>query len=297
MKKTIFTGSGVALITPFTENGIDYDTLGRLIDYHIEHETDSIIIAGTTGEAATMTVEEHEQVLKFSCAHANGRIPIIAGTGNNDTSCAIRLSKYAESVGADGLLMVTPYYNKTSQRGLVKHYYAIADEVNVPIIVYNVPSRTGVSIKPETLYELGQKENIVAIKEASGDISTAVKMMQLCGDFIDIYSGNDDCIVPLMSIGGKGVISVLANIFPDETHRMCQLCMDGDFKAATKLQLDYLNVINALFCEVNPIPVKTAMKLMGMDKGILRLPLYEMADNTLAQLKAALAEKGVKITD
>ncbi len=297
MKKTVFTGSGVALITPFNENGIDYDRLKVLIDYHINHETDSIIIAGTTGEAATMTIEEHEQVLEFSCKYANGRIPIIAGTGNNDTKCAIRLSKYAESVGADGLLMVTPYYNKTSQRGLVQHYYAVANEVKVPIILYNVPSRTGVTIKPETLYELGQKENIVAIKEASGDISAATKMMQLCGDFIDMYSGNDDSIVPLMSIGGKGVISVLANIFPDETHRICQHCFDGDFKAAAKLQLDFIDVVDALFCEVNPIPVKTAMKLMGMDNGLLRLPLYEMADNTLAQLKAALINKGVKITD
>ena len=297
MKKTIFTGSGVALITPFTENGIDYDALGRLIDYHIEHETDSIIIAGTTGEAATMTVEEHEDVLKFSCRYANGRIPIIAGTGNNDTNCAIHLSKFAEAVGADGLLMVTPYYNKTSQRGLVQHYNAIADQVDIPIILYNVPSRTGVTIKPETLYELGQKENIVAIKEASGDISAAVKMMQLCGDFIDIYSGNDDSIVPLMSIGGKGVISVLANIFPDETHQICQKCFEGDYAGATKLQLDYLEVIDALFCEVNPIPVKTAMKLMGMDNGLLRLPLYEMADGTLGQLKTALVNKGIKISD
>lgn len=295
MKKTIFTGSGVALITPFTETGVDYDRLRGLIDYHIEHKTDSIIIAGTTGEAATMTIEEHEEVLKFSCDYVNGRIPVIAGTGNNDTNCAIRLSKYAESVGADGLLMVTPYYNKTSQRGLVAHYNKIADEVNLPIILYNVPSRTGVTIKPETLYELGQKENIVAIKEASGDISAATKMMQLCGDFIDIYSGNDDSIVPLMSIGGKGVISVLANIFPDETHDICQLCFDGDYKAAAKLQLDYLEVIDALFCDVNPIPVKTAMMLMGMDNGLLRLPLYPMADNTLNQLKTALINKGVKI--
>lgn len=288
MKKTLFTGSGVALITPFSENGVDFDALGQLIEYHIEHKTDSIIIAGTTGEAATMTVREHEETIKYACRKADGRIPIIAGTGNNDTSCAVHLSKFAEGVGADGLLMVTPYYNKTSQKGLVQHYSRIADEVNIPIILYNVPSRTGVSISVDALYELGQRENIVGIKEASGDISLAAKMIKKCGNFIDLYSGNDDMVVPLMSIGAKGVISVLANVAPDETHDMCEYCLEGNFKAAAELQLEYLELINALFCDVNPIPVKEAMKMMGKDNGILRLPLYETSDANKERIAAAL---------
>ncbi len=295
MKKTVFTGSGVAIITPFNEYGINYDGLGQLIDWHIEKKTDALIIAGTTGEAATMTVEEHQQVIKFACKRADGKIPVIAGTGNNDTACAIQLSKFAESVGADGLLMVTPYYNKTTQRGLVAHYNKIADEVDIPIILYNVPSRTGVNISTDALYELGQRENIVGIKEASGDISTVASMLSRCGDFIDVYSGNDDAIVPLMSLGGKGVISVLANILPDETHDICQYCLDGNFAEAAKLQLKYMELIGALFCEVNPIPVKTAMALMGKDNGLLRLPLYEMAEGTLARLKTAMTNAGIKI--
>ena len=288
MKNTVFTGSGVALITPFNENGVDFDALGRLIEYHIEHKTDSIIIAGTTGEAATMTVEEHEQTIKYACRKADGRIPIIAGTGNNDTACAIHLSKFAEGVGADGLLMVTPYYNKTSQRGLVAHYGRIADEVKISIILYNVPSRTGVTISVDTLFELGQRENIVGIKEASGDMSLSIKMMEKCGHLVDMYSGNDDMVVPLMSIGAKGVISVLANVAPDETHDMCELCLKGDYKAAAEIQLKYLELINALFCDVNPIPVKAAMKMLGTDNGMLRLPLYDPSDANKARIKAAL---------
>lgn len=288
MKKTLFTGSGVALITPFNENGIDYEALGNLIEYHIAHKTDSIIIAGTTGEAATMTVEEHEETIKFACRKADGRIPIIAGTGNNDTECAVHLSKYAEGVGADGLLMVTPYYNKTSQRGLIHHYGKIADSVKIPIILYNVPSRTGVSISPDTLFELAKRENIVGIKEASGDMSLAAKMLAKCGDMIDMYSGNDDMVVPLMSIGAKGVISVLANVAPDETHDMCELCLNGDFRSAAKIQLKYLELINALFCDVNPIPVKAAMQMMNKDNGMLRLPLYETTDDNKARIRAAL---------
>lgn len=288
MKKTVFTGSGVALITPFNENGVDFDALGRLIEYHIEHKTDSVIIAGTTGEAATMTVEEHEETIKFACRKAAGRIPVIAGTGNNDTACAVHLSKFAEGVGADGLLTVTPYYNKTSQRGLVQHYGKIAENVKIPIILYNVPSRTGVSIAPDTLYELCQYENITGIKEASGDMSLAAKMLEKCGGMIDMYSGNDDMVVPLMSIGAKGVISVLANVVPDETHDMCEFCLNGDFKSAAKIQLKYLELINALFCDVNPIPVKAAMQMMGNDNGMLRLPLFETSDENKARIKAAL---------
>ncbi|MBE7043801.1 MAG: 4-hydroxy-tetrahydrodipicolinate synthase [Ruminococcaceae bacterium] len=295
MKQTIFTGSGVALVTPFLEdNSVNYKKLAELIEYHIEHRTDALIICGTTGEAATLSNEEHEQVLKFSVEQTKGRIPVIAGTGSNDTAYAIQLSQYAQSIGADGLLLVTPYYNKASQKGLIAHYTAIANSVTLPIILYNVPSRTGVNITPETLNVLADVPNIVAIKEASGDLGLAAKMMQLCGDRIDFYSGNDDIVVPLLSIGGIGVISVAANIIPEEVHDMCQLYLDGKVKEAAALQLKYLDLMNTLFCDVNPIPVKTAMNMLGFEVGPLKLPLCEMTPANIALLDKSLQNAGLK---
>lgn len=295
MKQPIFTGSGVALVTPFSEdNSVNYEKLAELIEYHIENHTDALIICGTTGEAATLSNEEHEQVLKFSVEQTRGRIPVIAGTGSNDTAYAIKLSQYAESIGADGLLLVTPYYNKATQKGLIQHYTAIANSVKLPIILYNVPSRTGVNIAPETLNVLADVPNIVAIKEASGDLGIAAKMMQLCGDRVDIYSGNDDIVVPLLSIGGIGVISVAANIIPKEVHDMCQLYLDGKVKEAAALQIQYLDLMNTLFCEVNPIPVKTAMNLLGFEVGPLKLPLCEMSPEHVALLEKSLQNAGLK---
>lgn len=295
MKQTIFTGSGVALITPFSEdNSVNYDKLSELIEYHIEHHTDALIVCGTTGEPATLSGQEHEQVLKFAVERAQGRIPIIAGTGSNDTAYAIHLSQYAEKIGADGLLLVTPYYNKTTQKGLIAHYTAIAESVTLPIILYNVPSRTGVNITPETLNVLADIPNIVAVKEASGDMGLAAKMIQLCGDRLNFYSGNDDLAVPMMSLGGIGVISVAANIIPEEIHNMCQLYLSGDVKKAAEIQLNYLDLINTLFCEVNPIPVKTAMNLLGFDVGALKLPLCDMTPEHLAKLEQSLQNAGLK---
>lgn len=295
MKQTIFTGSGVALVTPFSEdNSVNYDKLSELIEYHIEHHTDALIVCGTTGEPATLSGQEHEQVLKFAVERAQGRIPIIAGTGSNDTAYAIHLSQYAEKIGADGLLLVTPYYNKTTQKGLIAHYTAIAESVTLPIILYNVPSRTGVNIAPETLNVLADIPNIVAVKEASGDMGLAAKMIQLCGDRLNFYSGNDDLAVPMMSLGGIGVISVAANIIPEEIHNMCQLYLSGDVKKAAEIQLNYLDLINTLFCEVNPIPVKTAMNLLGFDVGALKLPLCDMTPEHLAKLEQSLQNAGLK---
>lgn len=295
MKKTLFTGSGVAIVTPFNESGaVDYDVLGKMLDFQVENSTDAIVICGTTGEAATMSHKEHIEAIEFTVKHINGRIPVIAGTGSNDTAFGIELSKEAERLGADGLLTVTPYYNKTTQRGLVKHFTAIANSVNIPIILYNVPSRTGLNIKPQTLFELSKVPNIVGIKEASGDISQAAKMASLCPD-IDIYSGNDDMIVPILSLGGKGVISVLANVAPKETHDIVYKYLEGDTKTSLKMQLDAIELIEALFCEVNPIPVKSALKLMGMDNGKLRLPLCEMEPKNFEFLKNAMINYGIKI--
>ena len=277
MKKTIFTGSGVALITPFTENGIDYDRLGKLIDYHIEHETDSIIIAGTTGEAATMSDEEQLAAIKFTCDVVKGRVPVVAGTGSNNTAHAIHLSVEAEKLGADGLLLVSPYYNKATQNGLKAHFTAIANSVKIPSILYNVPSRTGMNIAPATVVDLCKNvENIVAVKEASGNFSQIAQLMNLADGCVDVYSGNDDQIVPLLALGGKGVISVLSNVAPKETHDICELFFKGDIEGSRKLQLKALPLIDALFCEVNPIPVKAALNLMGKNVGIPRLPLTEM---------------------
>ena len=288
MKKTIFTGAAVAIATPFDDNGVNYSELKKLLDFNIENGTDAIVIAGTTGESATMTDEEHKEVIKFTVEYVNKRIPVIAGTGSNDTEYAVALSQYAEKVGADGLLIVTPYYNKTTQTGLIKHYTYIADRVNIPIILYNVPSRTGVNIKPETYAELAKHKNIVAAKEASGDLSAVAKIRALCGDELAIYSGNDDQIVPILSLGGKGVISVLSNVAPKTAHDICQLYFDGKVKESSDLQLEYLDLINDLFIEVNPIPVKTALRLMGYEMGPLRMPLFDMEGQNLEILKNSM---------
>ena len=297
MRQPIFTGSGVAIVTPFTEEGIDFAKLGELIEYQIENETDAIIICGTTGEASTMPDEEHKAAIKYTVEKTAHRVPVIAGVGSNDTAHCVELCKYAQSAGADALLVVTPYYNKTSQHGLVAHYQYIASRVNIPIILYNVPSRTGLNITPQTLIELAKIENIVAIKEASGNIAQVAQMAHLCGDAIDIYSGNDDMIVPVLSLGGKGVISVVANIAPKQTHALCQAYLDGNTKEALRLQLEMMELIGALFTEVNPVPVKTAMNLLGMNVGQLRMPLYPMLDKNLQTLKTALLNYGFTLSE
>lgn len=288
MAKTLpFTGSAVAIVTPFDGNKTNYDALGELIEWHIANDTDAIVICGTTGEASTMPDEEHLAAIKYTVDKAAGRIKVIAGTGSNETAHAIALSKKAEEIGVDGLLQVTPYYNKASQKGLIAHFTAIANAVNIPIILYNVPSRTGVSIAINTLKELAKVENIVAIKEASGNISYTAQVAAEVPELY-IYSGNDDMIVPVMSLGGKGVISVLANVCPKETHEMCQAYLDGDCAKATRMQLEYLELCNKLFIEVNPIPVKTAMRLMGKNVGNLRLPLTDMEPANLESLKVTM---------
>jgi 4-hydroxy-tetrahydrodipicolinate synthase len=288
MKKLIFKGAGVAIVTPFTEDGINFPEFGRMIDAQIAGHTDAIIVAGTTGEAATMSDAEHKEAIKFAVEHTKGRIPVVAGTGSNDTAYAIQLSQYAEKVGADGLLLVTPYYNKCTQKGLVQHFNKIADSVNIPCILYDVPSRTGVSIKVPTYAELSKHPNIVAVKEANGDLSSILRLRFAVGDELAVYSGNDDQIVPILSLGGMGVISVLSNVAPKETHDMCQLYFDGKVKEAAKLQIAFTDLADALFCETNPIPVKTAMRLMGYAAGPLRLPLSEMEPENLEKLKKAL---------
>ncbi|MFU7514870.1 4-hydroxy-tetrahydrodipicolinate synthase [Clostridium sp. HCS.1] len=285
----IFKGSAVAIITPFTSNNkVNYEKLKELIEWQIEEKTDAIVICGTTGEASTMSKEEKEKTIKFTVDIVNKRIPVIAGTGSNNTEASIEMSKYAESVGVDGLLLITPYYNKTNSKGLFKHYEAINNEVSTPIILYNVPSRTGVNISPNELLELSKLKNIVAIKEASGNISQIAEMKALCKDTIDIYSGNDDQIIPIMSLGGKGVISVLANIYPKSVHDMAYNYLNGDINKALNLQLNSISLIKILFKETNPIPVKTALNLMGKNVGGFRLPLYEMDNNNLILLKETL---------
>ncbi len=294
MKKVVFKGAGVAIVTPFGEDGaVNFKELGRLIDFNIENGTDAIVIAGTTGEAATMTDEEHKAVIQFAVKHVNGRIPVVAGTGSNDTAYAVQLSKYAETAGVDALLVVTPYYNKGSQRGLIQHFTAIADAVQVPIILYNVPSRTGVNVAVETFAELAKHPNIAAVKEASGNLSAIAKIRRACGDELAVYSGNDDQIVPILSLGGLGVISVLSNIMPKETHDICQLYFNGKVKESTALQLALLDLINLLFIDVNPIPVKMALREMGFNVGELRMPLCDMEDEKLAKLKASMKAHGL----
>lgn len=295
MKQIIFKGAATALVTPMNNDGsVNYKRLESLVNEQIEGGIDALIICGTTGEKSTLRYDEHLKVIETAAETANGRVPIIAGTGSNDTVYSVELCNDAEGVGADAFLMTTPYYNKTSQRGLAAHYTYIADRVNKPIILYNVPSRTGVDIKPETYKELSKHPNIVATKEANGDLSSIAKTRYLCGDDLQIYSGNDDQSVPIMSLGGIGVISVLSNLLPKETHELCMAYLDGNTKLASDLQVKYTGLINALFCDVNPIPVKTAMNLIGMDVGPVRLPLYPMDDKGLAFLKEKLYECGFK---
>lgn len=291
-KKTVFTGAGVALITPFCENGIDYNAFKAILEEQIANKTDAIIVCGTTGEASTMPDEEHKAAIRFAVETVAGRVPVIAGTGSNDTAHGIELSREVEEIGADALLLVTPYYNKTSQKGLYEHYKAIAEAVNIPIILYNVPSRTGMNIGIDTLKKLSEIENIVGIKEASGNISYTAQIAAECPE-LDIYSGNDDMIVPILSLGGKGVISVLSNVMPKETHDMCEKYFKGDTAGATELQLKLFRLVKALFVEVNPIPVKTAMNLMGKHAGLLRMPLTEMEPQNLEILKTAMREVGL----
>ena len=280
-----FTGSGVAIITPFDGNKTNYDELGKLIEMHIANKTDAIIICGTTGEASTMPDEEHLAAIEYTVKKAAGRICVVAGTGSNDTAHAVALSKKAEELGADALLQVTPYYNKATQKGLVAHFGAVAEAVSIPIILYNVPSRTGVSISIDTLKELAAKyENIVGVKEASGNISYTAKVAAEVPELY-IYSGNDDMIVPVLSLGGKGVISVVANIMPEETHNICKYYFDGEVEKSRELQLKMLDLINKLFIEVNPIPVKTAMNMMGFNAGNLRMPLTDMSESNKEALR------------
>lgn len=294
MKKVIFKGAAVALVTPMNEDGsVNYNKLKELVDQQIEGGTDAIVACGTTGEAATLDLDEHIEVIRKTVEFAAGRVPVIAGAGSNDTAFAIKTVELAEEVGVDGFLVVTPYYNKTSQAGLIAHFTKIAEATSLPIILYNVPSRTGVNIKPETYKELSKIENIVATKEASGDISAVAKIAHLCGDDLMIYSGNDDQIVPIMSLGGIGVISVLSNVCPKETHDICQYALDGNFKAAAELQVKYLPLIDALFSDVNPIPVKEAFNIMGYEVGECRLPLIKMSDSAHEALKAEMAKVGL----
>lgn len=294
---SLFTGAGVAIVTPMNADGsVNYEKLAELLEFQIANETDAIIICGTTGESATLSEEEHSEVIRFCIKTVNHRIPVIAGTGSNCTETAVKLSKEAEADGADGLLVVTPYYNKATQSGLIAHFTKVADSVKIPIILYNVPSRTGCNITPATAAKLFKEvDNIVGIKEASGNISQVAELAALTEGKMDIYSGNDDQIVPIMSLGGKGVISVLSNIMPKETHDICELYFEGKVKESAELQLKLLPVINNLFSEVNPIPVKKAMNLMGCGVGPLRLPLTEMEEDHAAVLAEAMKNAGIKL--
>ena len=295
----IFKGAGVAIVTPMKADGeVNYDVLGEMLEAQIQGGTDTIIICGTTGESATLTEEEHSAVIRYAIKKVNKRIPVIAGTGSNCTATAIKLSKEAEKDGADGLLLVTPYYNKATQNGLIAHYTAVANAVNIPIILYNVPSRTGCNLLPETIAKLVKNvKNIVGVKEASGNISQIAKVKLLCGDDVDLYSGNDDQVVPILSLGGIGVISVLSNVAPKETHDMFMDYLNGDLEKAREMQLKALPLIDALFSEVNPIPVKKAMSFMGWEAGPLRAPLSEMEDAHAEVLRQAMKDFGIKVVD
>lgn len=293
MKKVVFKGCGTAIITPFTEDSVNFEEFKKMIEFQISEGVDSIVVCGTTGEASTMTTEEKKETIKFAIDIAAKRIPIIAGTGGNCTKSAIEMSKYAESVGADAVLVVTPYYNKTTQAGLIAHYKAIAESISIPVILYNVPSRTGLNITPATCLELSKIDNIVAIKEASGNISQVAEIANLCKNNLSIYSGNDDQILPILSLGGLGVISVLSNIIPKDVHNMVQNFLDGKVKEATQLQLDTLKLTSALFCEVNPIPVKAACNELGFSAGSPRLPLVEMSKTGKENLKKEMINYGI----
>ena len=293
--KPIFEGAATALVTPLDENGVNYEQLGRLIDWQIESGIDALVICGTTGESSTLGDQEHVEVLRYSYERAAGRVPMIAGTGSNDTAYAIWLTREAAKIGYEAALVVTPYYNKTTQRGLVANFTAIADNCNIPLILYNVPSRTGVNIEPATYAILAEHPNIVAIKEAGGNLSKIVETMALVGDKLAVYSGNDDQIVPIIACGGKGVISVLSDLLPGETSRMCHLALEGNLAEAMALQEKYLPLINALFCEVNPIPVKAAMAHMGFCKNYLRLPLIPMEEDHEKMLVERMKEVGIHV--
>lgn len=290
MKKIIFKGCGTAIATPFDENGVNFSEFQKLLEFQVQNGADAIIVCGTTGESSTMTDSERKETIKFAIEVVNGRIPVIAGTGSNCTASAIEMSKFATNVGADGILIVTPYYNKATQTGLIEHYKAIAQSVpNTPIIVYSVPSRTGVNILPETCLELSKIENIVAIKEASGNLSQVAKIASLCGENLNIYSGNDDQVLPILSLGGIGVISVFSNIAPKIFSDMIKNYFSGNLKEATATQLNSIELIDALFCEVNPIPVKAALNLMGYNFGKPRLPLTPISSSNLIKLQTAMA--------
>lgn len=291
----IFEGAGVALVTPFKANGdVNYDKLEEILEEQIAGGTDAIVICGTTGEASTMSPEEHLSVIKYGCEVVKGRIPVVAGTGSNCTREAVYMSQKAEEVGADGVLLVTPYYNKATQNGLIAHFTSIAESIKIPALLYHIPGRTGVTMKPETIVSLCKKvPNIVGVKEASGNFSSIATMMNMADGCIDVYSGNDDQIVPLLSMGGKGVISVLSNVAPKQTHDICQKFFDGDVKGSLQMQLDAIPLISALFSEVNPIPVKAAMNMMGKEVGPLRLPLTEMEDAHREVLKQAMKSYGI----
>lgn len=292
---SIFRGAGVAIVTPMKPNGeVDYEQFKKLVEFQIEGGTDAIIVCGTTGEASTLTHEEHLEVIRYCVEIVAGRIPVIAGTGSNCTQTAIYLSKEAEKYGVDGLLLVSPYYNKATQSGLYQHFKAVAQSVKVPVLLYNVPSRTGCNILPETVVRLCRDvENIVGVKEASGNISQIAQLAAIGEDVVDIYSGNDDQIVPILSLGGLGVISVLSNVAPRQTHEICNKFFEGDVAGSRKLQLEALNLCNALFCEVNPIPVKKALQFMGMIDGTLRMPLTEMEEKNAERLQSAMKQYGI----
>lgn len=295
MKAPLFEGSGVAIVTPFKDEYVNYEKLGELIEFQIKNSTDCIVICGTTGESSTLSIPEHIACIEYCVKQVNGRTKVVAGTGSNDTAHAILLSQAAQDAGADGLLLVTPYYNKTTQAGLIKHYTVVAESVKLPIILYNVPSRTGMSFTAQTYYELSKVPNIIGCKEASGNFSLIAATRYLCGDDFNFWSGNDNEAVPIMSMGGKGVISVSANILPKETHDMCMFALNGDFKEAEKLQTRLHDVLDKLFIEVNPIPIKEAMNILGFDVGEPRLPLVPMSEKNIPALKAALATVGFNV--
>lgn len=295
VKVPVFKGSCTALVTPFCEHGIDYDQFGRNLDFQFENGTSAVVVCGTTGENATLQAGEHEELVRYAVNYNRGRMKLIVGIGSNNTEKALKNAENARAAGADAVLMVTPYYNKTSQKGLIEHFSYVADRVELPMILYNVPSRTGIGIAADTYFELSKHPNINGVKEASGDLSLAAVTRSLCGDDLYIWSGNDDNTVPLMALGGLGVISVVSNILPGVTAKLCSLCLENDFKAATELYSKYAKLFSTLFIETNPMPVKTAMKLLGMDSGLLRLPLTEISDAHLEVLRSVMRDLGMNV--
>lgn len=289
----LFRGAGVAIITPFTETGVDYDRFEKLLNWHVEQGTDAIVVCGTTGEASTMSTEEKKEAIRFTVEVINGRIPVIAGTGSNDTRATVEMSQYAQSAGADALLIINPYYNKTSNEGLYRHFEAVHEATGIPIVVYNVPSRTGMNITPEALVRLSTLERVVAVKEASGDISQVAKYRRYLPESFQIFSGNDDQILPIMALGGDGVISVSANIIPKVVHDQCMAFLNGDYKEALRIQMETLPLTNQLFTETNPIPLKAAMEVMGLDSGRMRLPLVPLSESNKKNLLSAMKDYGL----